>query len=178
MNNPQVDKVTNRFTTTLFIIYLMALYWILLLKLGVRFSYMEQRNVNLGPFSEPIVLHGKADFSEIILNIVKFIPLGLYAGALFKKWNTGTKLFACFLVSLLVETLQFILAIGTFDVTDMITNTTGGLIGLLLFKAIEKAFNSHVKAQKFINIVALTGTVVIIVFLALLKLNMLPIRYQ
>jgi glycopeptide antibiotics resistance protein len=178
MDNLKAANITNRLTAALLIVYLIALYWILILKLGVQFSYMEKRSVNLIPFTDPLFANGKIDVSEIILNVVIFIPLGIYAGILFKRWNFGKKLFIFFLVSLIVEALQFILAVGAFDITDIITNTSGGIIGSLIFKAIEKVFNSSVKAQKFINVIAATGTVLIIVLLLLLKLNMLPIRYQ
>jgi glycopeptide antibiotics resistance protein len=169
----KVNNVTNKLTTVLFIIYLIALYWILLLKLGVRFSYMGDRRANLIPFNEPLILN-----SENILNVVIFVPLGIYAGVLFEKWIFGNKILFFFLLSLLVEGLQYILRVGAFDVTDIITNTLGGIIGLMIFKAIEKAFNNSVKAQKFINKIAATGTVLMILLLLLLKMNMLPVRYQ
>jgi glycopeptide antibiotics resistance protein len=177
-DNSEVNNVTNRLTAALFIVYLLALCWILLLKLGVRFSYMESRSVNLIPFSKPLILNGKADVGEIILNVVIFVPLGIYAGILFDRWRFGRKLFFFFLVSLIVEGLQFTLAVGAFDITDIITNTLGGIIGLMIFKGLEKAFNNSVKAQKFINIIAAIGTVLIISLLFLLKMNMLPVRYQ
>ena len=165
------NNKTNKLATVLFIIYLIALFWILLFKLGVRFSYMGNRNVNLIPF-------GKIDVSETILNVVIFVPLGIYAGVLFKRWTFGNKLFFCFLISLMFEGLQFILRVGAFDITDIITNTLGGIIGLMIFEAIEKLFNNSVKAQKFINIIAATGTVLMFSLLLLLKLKMLPVRYQ
>jgi glycopeptide antibiotics resistance protein len=169
----KASKVTNRLTTVLFIIYLIAIWWILLFKLGVRFSYMEKRSVNLIPFNEPVILS-----SENILNVMIFTPLGVYAGILFERWIFGKKLFFALLISLIVEALQFILAVGAFDITDIITNTLGGIIGLLLFNAIEKRFNTRVKAQKFINITAAIGTALMILLLVLLKMNMLPVRYQ
>ena len=177
-NNSKVNTATTRLTTVLSIIYLIALYWILLLKLGVRFSYMGTRKINLTPFSEPLILNGKVDVSEIILNVVIFVPLGIYAGILFESWVFGKKLFLFFLISLIVEGLQFILAVGAFDITDIITNTLGGIIGLMIFKAIEKAFNNSVKAQKFINIIAAIGTVLMFLFLMLLKMDMLPVKYK
>ncbi|MBF9255544.1 VanZ family protein [Pontibacter sp. 172403-2] len=172
------NHVTNRLTIGLFIIYLIVLFWILVLKLGVQFSYMGNRSVNLIPFSEPLILNGKIDVGEIILNVVVFVPLGIYAGILFKRWTLGKKLFFFFLTSLIVEALQFILAVGAFDVTDIITNTLGGIAGFMIFKAIERVFNNSVKAQKFINITAALGTALMILFLFLLKMDMLPIRYQ
>ncbi|MDQ6813321.1 MAG: VanZ family protein, partial [Bacteroidota bacterium] len=151
------EKVTNRLTTILFVIYLIALYWILLLKLGVQFSYMATRRANLLPFSEPVIVT-----SENILNVLIFVPLGIYAGILFKRWNWRKKLFFFFLLSLLVEALQYILRLGAFDVTDIITNTTGGVIGLIILKAIEKAFGNSGKAQEFMNKIAAASTVLMI----------------
>jgi glycopeptide antibiotics resistance protein len=82
----KANNVTNRLTNVLFIIYLIVLSWILLLKLGVRFSYMGNRSVNLIPFSEPLILNGKMDVGEIILNVVILVLLGIYAGILFERW--------------------------------------------------------------------------------------------
>jgi glycopeptide antibiotics resistance protein len=173
-NGNYAKKLTN----TLFIIYLVALLWILVFKLGVQFSYMGKRRINLIPFNELLVLKGKVDFVEMILNAVIFVPLGIYIGVLFKRWTYGKKIFLLFIISLLIEGLQFILKVGAFDTTDIITNSLGGIIGLLIFKAIEKAFKNNFKAQKFVNIIAATGTVLMTLLLLLLKLNMLPVKYQ
>lgn len=172
-NHPKASTVKNRLTTVLFIIYLIAISWILLFKLGVRFSYMGKRSVNLIPFSGSLILS-----SENILNLVIFVPLGVYAGILFERWIPGKKLLFFFLLSSIVEGLQYILRIGAFDVTDIIANTLGGIIGLLIYSAIEKAVNNSVKAQKIVNIIAATGTVLMILLLVLLKMNMLSVRYQ
>jgi glycopeptide antibiotics resistance protein len=134
---------------------------------------MGKRSINLIPFSEPIISN-----SENILNVVIFVPLGIYAGILFERWIPGKRLVFVFLLSLLVEGLQYILRLGAFDVTDIITNTLGGMIGLIIFSAIGKAFNNREKTQKFINIIAATGTGLMILLLVLLKMNMLPVRYQ
>ncbi len=172
------SSTRNRFTAVLLIIYLVALTWILLFKLGVHFSYMEKRSVNLIPFSEFFIPNGKTDLSEIILNIVVFIPFGIYAGVLCKRWKWLQKFLLFFLVSFMIEGIQYIFRIGAFDTTDTITNTFGGLTGLLIFEAIEKIFSNSVKAQKFINIAAAIATFFIILMLSLLKLNLLPVRYQ
>ncbi len=163
----------NRLTTVLFIIYLIALYWILLLKLGVQFSYMSERRANLIPFHDTLIITG-----ENILNVLIFVPLGIYAGELFKKWGLHTKLLLFFMISLIIEALQYILRAGAFDTTDIITNTLGGILGWIIYKGLEKAFPQSERRQNFINIIAATGTVVLILFLLLLKMGLLPVRYQ
>jgi len=112
------------------------------------------------------------------MNIVIFVPLGIYTGVSIKRWTFGNQLLFFFLISLMFEGLQFILRIGAFDITDIINNTIGGIVGLVLFKTIEILFNNSVRSQKFINIIAAIGTALMISILVLLKLNMLPVRYQ
>lgn len=178
INNSVNNNTTNRLTMVLFIIYLAVLAWIILFKLGVQFSYMESRRVNTIPFKGFITAKGFIGKGETLLNIIIFIPLGIYAGVLFKRRSFGNNiLFFCF-ISVLFEALQFIFRIGALDITDIITNTLGGIAGLLVCKLVEKIFNNDAKAGKFINIIAVTGTIVIISLLLLLKLNMLPVRYQ
>ncbi|MGN6351827.1 MAG: VanZ family protein, partial [Parafilimonas sp.] len=67
----------NKLTKTLFIIYLIALCWILLFKLGVQFSYMNNRSVNLIPFRNLLTSNGKVDIGETVMNVIIFIPLGI-----------------------------------------------------------------------------------------------------
>ena len=173
MEQLKVNNVTNGLTIGLFIIYLIALCWILLFKLGVQFSYMQERRTNLIPFNESLILR-----SENILNLVIFVPLGIYTGILFKKWLFGKKVFFVIILSLLVEGLEYILRLGAFDITDIITNSLGGVIGLMIFNGLKKVFSDHLKAQRFINKIAATGTAFMILLLVLLKMNMLPVRYQ
>lgn len=163
---------TSRLTTALFVIYLIALFWIIVLKFNLPLSYVvEERSVNMVPYSQSQILNGQVDHGEIILNVLIFIPLGIYAGTLFRRWNFGKKLGLAFLISFSCEILQFVFGVGSADITDIINNTLGGLIGLLLYIGIEKAFSNYDKTVKFINIVATIGTVFILSFLILVKMK-------
>lgn len=174
MNLPK----TKRLTTVLFTTYLLILAWILLFKLGVQFSYMTTRSVNLIPFKAPTIINGGIDKGEMILNMIVFFPVGVYVAMLFERWTFLKKLFLVFLISLIIEVLQYTMAIGALDITDLITNTSGGLIGILFYQIIERILSGSAKAQKIINIIAAVATVMLLTLLILLKLNMLPIRYQ
>jgi glycopeptide antibiotics resistance protein len=159
-------------TYVLFIIYLIALFWIIVIKFNIPQSYLgDVRRINLVPFGDPMILNGKPDSGENIMNVIIFVPLGIYAGVIFQRWIIWKKISLFFLVSLICEGLQFILKVGVFDITDIITNTLGGIMGFLLFQGIEKAFGSSFKAQKFINTVALIGTSLMIILLFLVRIN-------
>jgi glycopeptide antibiotics resistance protein len=168
----EVNNKTNKLTKVLFIIYLIAIFWIIVLKFSIQLPPLRNmRSINLIPFSEPLVLNGKIAVSEIIMNVVIFVPLGMYAGILFKRWIFGKKLFLFFLISLICEVFQYILNIGASDITDIINNTFGGIIGLIIYIGIEKAFKNSVKSQKIINIIAIIGTILMIFLLVLLKMK-------
>lgn len=162
----------NQVTIALFAIYLMALYWIIVLKFNIT-AYHDriERSINWIPFREAVLYQSRMDLNEILLNIFIFIPLGLYVGILFKQRNLIRKTAIFFSLSFLLESSQFILKVGAFDITDLINNSFGGLLGLILFRGLEKAFQNRERAQRVINIIALVGTVLILSFLIFLKLN-------
>lgn len=169
---------SQKLTVLLCGIYMLSLFWITLFKLGVRFAYMEKRIVHLVPFNGSLFTGSEIDSSEIMLNVFIFVPLGMYTGLLYKKWSIRTSVLFFFLVSLLIEGLQYLLKAGAFDSTDIMTNTTGGIVGIFILRLIEYLFKSTTKAQKFINIIASIATVLVILFLFLLKTNHLWITYQ
>ena len=70
---------------------------------------------------------------EVVYNIVAFIPAGFYFTALFGKDKRLTGVFITAILSLLFEITQWIFSIGASDITDLITNTLGGVFGLFLF---------------------------------------------
>lgn len=162
----------NKVTIILFIIYLIAVFEIIVFKLELPFSNIGYlRNINLIPFHESLVVNGKIDFSEIIMNLVIFVPLGIYVEILFSKWSTAKKFLLFFVISLICEVVQFIFAVGASDITDIIDNTLGGIIGFLIFKVIDKLFNNRDKAHKFVNLIATIGTVLMLLLLAIILIT-------
>ena len=123
---------------------------------GVRTAF---ESVNLIPFSSiGGYIFGDADgvgrfaFGNIIGNIVIFVPLGAFL-PLFKK---DKRVLVNFLIisgtSLLVELIQGLLAIGTFDIDDLILNSLGGLVGILAYKGLATIFKDDKKVSTVIEI--------------------------
>ncbi len=70
-------------------------------------------------------------------NVLAFMPLGFFLPALFGKWQKSfVVLVESFLLSLLVEEVQFVSHTGVFDVDDILLNTLGGLSGYLVYRII------------------------------------------
>lgn len=156
-------------TKVLFIVYIIILTWIILFKMQFDIASLEAmnlRNINLVPFAGSLVVNNKVDTSEIILNVVVFMPFGIYLCMLKEEWSFLKKVVPIFLASLIFETLQYIFAIGASDITDLLGNTLGGIIGIAIFVLLSKIFKN--KTIKIINVLALIVTIIVILFLGLI----------
>ncbi|MEM5817440.1 MAG: VanZ family protein [Desulfitobacterium hafniense] len=56
--------------------------------------------------------------------------------------------------SLALETLQFVLAIGATDITDLIANSSGGLMGMGLYALLLKVGKGKQTIDRAISVVA------------------------
>ncbi len=128
----QIQKINqNKITKVLAILYFIILTWIILFKMQFSLEHLKTtRNINLVPFGQSVIVNGKIDFDEIIDNIIIFIPAGLYIAMLKKEMKISAKIGIVASISLTFEILQYILAIGATDITDLIGNTFGGILGL------------------------------------------------
>jgi glycopeptide antibiotics resistance protein len=99
----------------------------------------------------------------MIENFLIFIPFGLFLGPNFKKIVWWQKLIFIFVFSLAIETIQYILAIGVSDITDIITNFLGGLFGLAIYSTLKR----YIDTEKIDRFVAILIAFLSIVFLVL-----------
>ncbi|MCC0641967.1 MULTISPECIES: VanZ family protein [unclassified Clostridioides] len=156
-------------TKGLFVVYIILLTWIILFKMQFDISSLETmnlRNINLVPFAGSLIVNNRVDISEIILNVAIFVPFGIYLCILKEEFSFIKKIVPIFITSLVFETLQYIFAIGASDITDLIGNTLGGIIGIVVFMLLSKIFKH--KTMKIINVLALIVTAIVVLFLGLL----------
>ena len=112
-------------------VYTAVLIWLILFKFSVHIASVlsyDNRSVNLIPFS-----NSSGSSGEMADNVLVFIPFGLLLGVNFKRLDLWRKLLVVFVFSLTAEAIQYILAIGASDITDVITNTFGGTLGLMAY---------------------------------------------
>ena len=72
---------------------------------------------------------------NVVGNVCVFVPFGAFLPALFAKCQ---KFFSVLLftmeLSLVVEIIQLVTKIGSFDVDDILLNTIGGILGCFVYK--------------------------------------------
>ena len=136
-------------------IYLFFLLWLILFKLSFnlpQFLTYSYSNVNLVPFST-FSFENTTVLRETTDNLIVFFPFGVLLNVNFKRLSFSKKLGIIFLVSFLAELIQFLFGIGVADITDLITNTTGGLIGLWAYQLLNK----HLSTNKLDRLAIILG---------------------
>ena len=161
------DSRQHNLTKILFIGYILILVWILLFKMSFSIDELyKSRSINIIPFMGSVIVNGRIYISEIINNIIVFVPVGIYICMLKENWSILRKISVGFFISLGIEVLQFILAIGATDITDLIGNTLGGIIGIGVFYLFSKVFKN--KTNNIINTLALIATILLLAFISIL----------
>ena len=134
------------FAVVLFIVYFAVLFYFLFFSEKMGRTYSERvYHYNLVPFYEIKrfiqyyeVLGMQAVLLNLAGNVAAFVPFGfflpVFVGRCRKFLNT---VFYSFELSLLVELIQLVTKVGSFDVDDIILNTIGGAIGYIVYKVVR-----------------------------------------
>lgn len=147
-----------------FIMYCIAVFDVFVLKFFGNFQMVVERvnrtvnlkkeygyiNAELQPFrSIKIAINSIQKFGfdilyppilNFIINIIAFIPLGIFFTILLKKANIMKILVLSLLFVMFIEVTQFVTCLGIFDVDDIILNTLGCFIGYTISKFYNAVF--------------------------------------
>ncbi|CCK98576.1 TPA: VanZ family protein [Clostridioides difficile] len=114
------------------------------------------RTVNLIPFYTiyQFIVDSNIDFMKATINIIEnigiFIPMGIFLPIVCKNLNKKTIIITIILVSLAFELTQYIFALGSSDIDDVILNSLGGIIGITIYINMNKLFPNDIKRFKVI----------------------------
>ena len=129
-----------------FAVYIILLIWVIIFKwsnyIAAQESIITFRKLNL---MQRFLACKRSfvgfDVTDIVLNTLLFLPMGLFFALLFKK--------ECFILligvacSLIFEISQFFTCIGMFNVFDLIGNVAGCAIGYVLFLIFKRIINKY-----------------------------------
>lgn len=131
-----------RAVTILFItLYLPTLVYALFLRLIILGMPIHYRAVNLIPLRTILqFLHGEGPnpFEQLIGNLLLFLPLGFLLQAFGRKISRLARAAIIVGVPLLCEILQFVFALGSSDIDDVLLNAAGAYIGAGICILLEK----------------------------------------
>lgn len=154
-------------TMGLYFVYLAFVVWVILLKFNITPADLPHlRNINLILYGDSGIINGQLDVRELVENILIFVPFGVYAGMLVKERSWWKVILAGAGFSLILETLQYVFAIGASDITDVINNTLGAALGMFLWKGFHRIAGE--RSFMIAQVTATIGTVGMIGMSALL----------
>lgn len=106
-----------------------------------------------------------SDFHNACLNVLLFVPLGIFLPLLWDKYrDIKSTLIFSLIMTVGIEFSQIFTYRAT-DINDVITNVLGAFIGYCLIKIITDKFTKYVKQESHINeLYIVCGTVVLIMF--------------
>lgn len=178
------ERIETVFLYGVFICYILLLSKLLLLS---RVSLLDMfnsqrtldRSINLIPFhtikeyifSDSATIK-KFALSNVVGNMVIFIPLGVYLPLFKKNRRVMTNLLFIFKVSLCIEIIQGILGIGASDIDDIILNCLGGLVGILGYKYLLSILRDEKKVRVAITVLSSIGLPVLLYLLLMVRLRL------
>lgn len=154
---------------SVFALYLLVLFALLFMK---KQSF---RSVSLVPFRSIAeylsddVLRRSFALSNLLGNIVLFIPLGGYLTLFNRNKRVYTNVLRILVISAAAEVLQYLFRVGATDIDDVILNGLGGFLGVAAYRVLLLVFKDTDRVRTAIEIIApVTG---IVFFLALFCYN-------
>lgn len=147
----------------LFAVYLVVLVWLVLWKLHApSIGGESMRGLKLTPFVAAEG-YGASQPREVLGNIAVFVPFGLYLGLVARSWSWSAVVGVVAATSTALELLQFALAVGATDSSDVIANTAGGLVGFLIAAVVRRS--RHAVAA--LTLVLTAGTALMLAWVAI-----------
>ena len=147
---------TQPFWRFLFVVYCAVMLWLLFGRSwgwddGLSYRQMLEQNINLTPLLtlrnyQSVVMQGPDHpyFIHCVINllgnILLFIPAGCLLPKIFRPQRKFFRFFfTCTGLILLVETLQLVTLLGSFDIDDLILNLGGMILGWIFYKLFSRS---------------------------------------
>lgn len=122
-------------------VWLLAIEYIVLIYCATVIfrAYSETAGHDFSPFwSYRAIENGKNDLqTENIMNVIVFVPVGVLLCCVSRRFKWWMVLLIGLGLSLSIESLQFVLKRGFSEVDDVIHNTLGCLIGVMIMAVIK-----------------------------------------
>ena len=183
------DRVFYNLSKILFALYLILLVWLVSLKCNMRITITDTYYIFGNMSSAEKVRFAKQSFVALFnrdrwfvdvfeadqdaLNVVAFIPFGIYASYFLDRFKLVKTVVLTALVSFCLECAQLISNIGCFEAMDILTNTLGGFFGYVIFKLIYKDTEERIRVLKAVSCVMLIILTALVFYALTNTVNML-----
>ena len=166
------DKSIKNIFSILFVLTC-AVYTALLLR-AILFKYVRPyelfspdrfytRNINLIPFSG--YRSRRKLLEDVLVNFFLYAPFGFLLSMKSKgRKNSYLLLVIPLVTSVIFESLQYILSLGGTDITDIIMNALGAVLGFCFYRATVQIFKNSEKLDRSYTVI-MSLCAIIVLFL-------------
>ena len=140
-----------------FIFYVIVLLWITIFKCNIEASvhgvriFLEQMTIKERfIYATSYFAWHDGDIKSTTLNVLIFVPFGILVPLLRGRTAPFSTIVLAFFTTLTIESFQMILAFGYFTYIDLICNTLGSILGLVIFKLIIERLGDMAKFKVLI----------------------------
>ncbi len=165
-----------RKTMSVLFYVMVAFYLFMLADLFFRYNVIFdanreiRRSCNLIPFqmiweyaSGANHLRSSFAVSNILGNVVVFIPFGLFLQTVRARKTFWRGVLIILFTTVAIEAIQYIFGLGASDIDDVLLNTCGGVIGMLLYRLFRWAFKEEGRTKTAITVTALVIGIPIVI---------------
>ncbi len=154
LKNPEVYRFL---TVLVFTCFIILLNWIIIFKVGEQERFLKkftlaskktltQRFLNGFLPVDVFIREIKRSPGDFLLNILVFLPFGIFLPTLTKKRTLFKFLLTCLLTSVFFEVFQLITMWGVFDAGDLLANTLGFVVGYVFYILIASKMKKYTLA--------------------------------
>lgn len=120
-----------------------SIYFVILIWVVLFHATLETMHSAFDPDFRSINFYPYFSGREAILNMMIFVPLGVYIEVLLSRKKLSGKLMLVAAATLLFELVQYVCAIGTTDIMDVINNCIGGFAGIAIGYGAKKLLKNR-----------------------------------
>lgn len=164
MSNRNKERRLRACAILIFAVYIVMLLRITLFKQVSLYNLFaaigaSERTISIIPFKSVFeMVHDGVSATRIIENVLGnlavFMPLGLLLPILTKDKSKKILLYG-FVLSLFIEVMQYILALGSSDIDDLLLNTLGTMVGYAIYKAVRRKSRTDTTAVAFVLVITM-----------------------
>lgn len=128
-------------TLAIFLLYLVVIGYVTLFSRGTA----GDRTIHLlrtDLIAAAVSTHSLQPLQHIFLNIALFFPIGFLLPGIDREKldDLSITLLLSLTLTVLIETLQMVFQLGQADLTDILANTLGGILGHLVYRLLSRLF--------------------------------------
>lgn len=164
-----------KYALATFITYLLVLIWVISLKCNMEWPVFMSR-LSMGSmtlaeraewsfchfrFNEDGPIYSPAAIEDMVVNVILFLAVGMLLPMILEKRKYVATPLVAFGLSLTFELVQFFSTVGGFAYIDLITNTLGAILGMIIIHLLLKVINPPL-ATKILAVVEVAFIAIVI----------------